>query len=670
MKRARQLILLLTLFSALACQPLVNVGDSTTPQPLQLNGDLTLTPGRSLTLSASGGTPPYRYSLTNPGNLSLSAGGVLTRSWERGSGRVRVTDGAGTSVEADVNVAPGPMLYGTTGYAVNGTALTPGRGVQFSLATDGHEQGQYPRVAQFDARGALLWSTQAGASDNMGASSIQDANGTFLIDPVSSVDPGGGHYTIGPVLNFCTFGFFLARILPDGTRSWLNDLWPDGGFCSSLSVVGGILPDGNGDYYVVANGGRIDGLYWDSLASAGGAGVLKFGPDGTVRWKGEMHAYSDFSGTSAPTAYGKMLNGDGSLILAGYHLKSSCIPGYCAGGSLGGTEVGTGVTSLFLMSLSPAGSQNWIIQYWHDYPIASGNGNDFQYHQVLHDSANNIYLVGDINASYFTNQGVHGVTDTAIIKVSSAGAAVWAVQIGGGAGTSLIGNLTIDSSDHLILAGTTTGTVGTLHGTAGGAQGFVAGINGTDGSVAWGQTFGAGSGRRVDGNLYLATSGALYYYGYASNGSISGATQIGAHGHDDLLLARLDSSGTLAWMEQLGAGGASIVHPAANGLSEDAHGNLMLYGTSTGNLSTRTVAGTVGKGDAFLLQFNASGSLLWAAQVGSGPGTFTPAGLFSDGTDWYLLGAGNKLDWPRGSGSADGEETAFAVKIDASGNVQ
>ncbi len=129
-------------------------------------------------------------------------------------------------------------------------------------------------------------------------------------------------------------------------------------------------------------------------------------------------------------------------------------------------------------------------------------------------------------------------------------------------------------------------------------------------------------------------------------------------GGSDAFLLKVDASGTLQWTEQLGTGGDDV----GWGVSADSLGNVYISGTAGGSLG----GPNAGLTDAFLAKYNASGALQWIEQLGTGSDDFgggvsadSLGNVYISGVTQGSLGGANAGGWD-----------AFLAKYDASGTLQ
>jgi hypothetical protein len=119
----------------------------------------------------------------------------------------------------------------------------------------------------------------------------------------------------------------------------------------------------------------------------------------------------------------------------------------------------TGAQTVFIMKLDASGNFQWVL------PLGGNGTTRRSWLQV--DSANNVIVaanvVGTGNIDIDPTSGVQNIAgywteQTALVKLTSAGALVWAKSFSGAA-TTATNDLFVDGSDNIIVAGAFTGTI-------------------------------------------------------------------------------------------------------------------------------------------------------------------------------------------------------------------
>jgi hypothetical protein len=220
--------------------------------------------------------------------------------------------------------------------------------------------------------------------------------------------------------------------------------------------------------------------------------------------------------------------------------------------------------------------------------------------------------------------------------------------------------------------------------------------------LEWARSFGSigtdqGSmGVDATGNVYTAG----WFEGTADLDPGAGNTTLTSFGEDDIYVQKLDASGSLLWVKQIGTPADDRV----NAIEVDGSAYVYTTGYFSGTTDFDTGPGdntltSAGYGDIFVQKMDASGNSLWARSFGGsqgdegfeihvdGSGNVYTIGYFAGTADLdpgpaaYLLtsqgnrdvfiqkmdGSGNFL-WAKSFGGP-GEDFGYSVVVDASGNV-
>jgi hypothetical protein len=178
--------------------------------------------------------------------------------------------------------------------------------------------------------------------------------------------------------------------------------------------------------------------------------------------------------------------------------------------------------------------------------------------------------------------------------------------------------------------------------------------------------------------VLMDASGNVYSAGYFSATADfdpgAGTYNLTSSGNKEAYVCKLGSTGNFIWAKKLGGTGDD----QANAISIDASGNLLVTGTFTSTADFDPNAGTfnltaVANRDIFICKLDASGSFLWAKQIGGSAedeansiavdaaGNVFTTGSFQSSVD-FNPGAGTQV-----LGSSGGDDI-FISSLDASGN--
>ncbi|MEJ2289307.1 MAG: hypothetical protein P8Y02_11850 [Deinococcales bacterium] len=195
-------------------------------------------------------------------------------------------------------------------------------------------------------------------------------------------------------------------------------------------------------------------------------------------------------------------------------------------------------------------------------------------------------------------------------------------------------------------------TAGDLVGSnAGGDDAFVAKLD-ASGKVAWMRQLGTAADEQVWA-VAAAPDDGVYLTG-STLGSLGGTSA----GFWDAFVVRYDADGNQLWLRQLGSASSDTAYDIA--LSNA--GNPVIAGETNGALAGPATI----TGDVFIAAFDANGALLWVRQLGSS-GIDTEPWVAADAAgDYYLTGTTTgDLDSNHPNGSFD----TFLAKYDNAGSL-
>ena len=273
------------------------------------------------------------------------------------------------------------------------------------------------------------------------------------------------------------------------------------------------------------------------------------------------------------------------------------------------------------------------------------------------------------------------------MKLDSSGALQWVRQLGGttiasggdNSGDDFCNSVALDDSGNIYCAGETTGALGESNG--GDYDVFVMKLN-SSGDLQWvrqlgGTTIASGgnnSGYDTCNSVALDDSGNIYCAGY-TDGAMGEAFGGGLY---DVFVMKLNSSGDLQWMTQLGgttatSGGDTSGDDVCNSVAVDDSENIYCAGYTSGALGE---ANGGSDKDVFVMKLNLSGDLQWVTQLG---GTTIASGGDNSGEDVcksvalddsgnvYCAGFTTALGEPNGGGGEN--EDAFIMKLTSDGEL-
>ena len=258
-------------------------------------------------------------------------------------------------------------------------------------------------------------------------------------------------------------------------------------------------------------------------------------------------------------------------------------------------------------------------------PVVSTSANDMCY-AVAHDSNGNFYCSGYTSGNLGEANG--GGRDAVVVKINSSGVIQWITQLGA----------TTAAASPLVLST---------------------------------------AGNDAVGGIVVDSSGNVFCSGYTT-GNLAEAN---GGGYDSFFM-KLDSSGAIQWITQLGSA-TEAASPAILSTAGNEYGNKIVLDSSGNIFSATSTTGSLaeangGSFDAILYKVSSSGSVVWASQLGAATETASPIILSTSGQDFagsLILDSSGNI-YMSGNTTSNlseangGQADAFIAKFDASGAVQ
>jgi hypothetical protein len=353
-----------------------------------------------------------------------------------------------------------------------------------------------------------------------------------------------------------------------------------------------------------SSGGRLWGTYYGSAPGEEVLGSISCDKWGNVYVAG----YCDSAATTS------------ALVTTGAYQTSK------GGGNLNYHDA-------LLIKLNTNGQRQWATLY--------GGNNEEQNIVATCDPLGNVYLAGGTSSTnnIFGTTGTHKPTintssnnaDGFLAKFNTNGARLWGTYYGGDTGLYKSDNIkavACDVSGNVYIGGYTSSnhaiaTTGAHQSTlASQTDGFIAKMNGNNGTRIWGTYYGGNNNDHVqdisvdaDGNLYIAGQ-TMSTNGIATTGTHKWVFNPGSpSSYYDVFIAKFDVNGTRLWGTYYGGSGSEYLH----GLAAKSQGVFV-----TGRTESSTGISTIGahqtsysgSSDSYLAVFNSLGQLDWGSYYG------------------------------------------------------
>lgn len=301
---------------------------------------------------------------------------------------------------------------------------------------------------------------------------------------------------------------------------------------------------------------------------------------------------------------------DESASITTDNLDNVYVTGYFKGtAAFGGSSLTSyGERDIFINKYDSSGNLIWVKQ--------AGSSGDDEGSSITTDNANNVLITGSfVGIAAFENTAMisNGGSDIFIAKYDSSGNLLWVKQAGSPSfdrGYSI----TTDNSDNVYVTGYFKGKAGfggTSITTYGDRDVFVAKYD-SSGNLIW---IKQGGGSYWDYGYSLTTDNTnnVYVTGFFFESAVFEGTSLTSSGHNDVFIAKYDSSGNLIWIKQ--AGGTS--YDRGKSIIADNSGNIYLTGHFKTNTTFENTSFTAyGQYDIFIARYDSNGNLIWVKQAG------------------------------------------------------
>lgn len=272
--------------------------------------------------------------------------------------------------------------------------------------------------------------------------------------------------------------------------------------------------------------------------------------------------------------------------------------------------------ALFIAKLDANGGHLW------SKTSGAAGGQNGQYGDGLTvDDAGNIYIIGSFDGAIDLGGGAlqsAGGWDVFVAKLDPNGGHLWSKRFGDG-GDQAGHGVAIDNTGNVLLTGNFGGMIdlggGALQGAGAGQDLFVAKLD-SNGAHLWSKKFGDEDNQLGFSIGTDASNNVLVAGSFAGTLDMGGGELQSAGGLYDVFLAKLDPNGAHLWSHRFGDPNPQDL--ALKGLSVDATGDVLLFGSFTGTIDMGGGEMQSALTDIFLAKFNGDGAHLWSKRFGDG----------------------------------------------------
>jgi len=359
---------------------------------------------------------------------------------------------------------------------------------------------------------------------------------------------------------------YVAKLSPAG-----KILWGVGGGSYNHDDAKSIAVDAAGNSYTTGRYGGTSTFGSIKLTNQDSLYILKVDASGKIIWATSADGGYSPSGTSEGIALDK----SGNIYFTGSFHSS---------GTFGKKNLaGNGAHEIFVAKLTTGGVWKWAVS-------AGGSKND-RGEDIAVDKSGNILVTGifadkaTFGSASLTAAGSQGKHDVFVTKLDSAGGFKWAAQAGSAGAVSDDGQgIDVDGAGNAYITGgfADSAKFGSKTLTASGPYDlFVAKVS-PSGGFLWAAR---GGGASLDRGFAVAVdaSGNAHVAGLMSGTGKFGSLSVPANSVDDILVARLSSSGSFNWAKSAGSKWGGNDDESGEAIAVDSAGNIYVVGHFTGS---------------------------------------------------------------------------------------
>lgn len=266
--------------------------------------------------------------------------------------------------------------------------------------------------------------------------------------------------------------------------------------------------------------------------------------------------------------------------------------GLAAGGSIGGQPFAGGLDGVVIRR-DAQGATQWVREF--------GTGTTERIYGTVTGSGGETYVAGYTHGDLDGSHAGNAADDAFVAKVAPDGALTWVKQFGDPSAADRAYALVANPAGGVYVAGYTKGSLGGAT-NAGDKDAWVAALSAT-GDQRWIRQIG---GVGEDKALAVTTVGGGVYAAGVAGAAMPGNLSAGDY---DGWVARLDDTGAVAWLREVGTAAFDQV----TGIAAAANGDVIAVGDTAGSLDGANAGGH----DAYAIRVTPSGKVSWTRQVGT-----------------------------------------------------
>lgn len=286
-----------------------------------------------------------------------------------------------------------------------------------------------------------------------------------------------------------------------------------------------------------------------------------------------------------------------------------------------------------------------------------GTGSE-QGFSIISTNDGNYVFAGSASSNNNDVSGGNGSNDFWVVKFNATGTILWQKCYGGTSYEWAYGVKQASDNGYYVV-GATASINNDVSGNFGGVtDGWVIKLD-ENGELLWQKCLG-GTGTDAIRDVLTTADGGCIVVGYTNSVDNNA---VGNHGNNDVLVVKLNSSGTVEWSKCYGGTSAD----SGQKIITTNDGNYIFVGTAGSN--NNDVSGSNGGQDIWVVKINTSGNIIWQKCFGSSYSDIGRSIAKTSDGNYVLTGEVNGNNGDVSGANANGFADVWIVKIDDLGNL-